>query len=340
MRLAISVCCVVLFCCPATVASRVTQPRPAAQALFDFHSGFWINLHHFLYLQALAQKPQPGPRPPVVSKADAEILSSLSQEERSAWSAAVAYYQESLIERDLLFDEGMRAIKNQLEDAEASPDLGHAEIPDALKAKLLKAAPVYRKYWWGAHNAENQEWMAKIKPLVYAHGYALRDALVRIYETPWPGDPVRVDVTVYGGRVGAYTTVEPTRPTISSTDPTNQGTAALEILFHETSHGMMSKVIAAFREAESSANSPGSSGPSRPSTLWHAVLFYTAGELVAQQIPGYVPYADKNGLWARAWPDPERALIERDWRPHMNGSVSLPAAITKLVSDIATTAHP
>ena len=31
--------------------------------------------------------------------------------------------------------------------------------------------------------------------------------------------------------------------------------------------------------------------------LWHAVLFYTSGELVAGLVPGYTSYADKNGLW-------------------------------------------
>ena len=43
--------------------------------------------------------------------------------------------------------------------------------------------------------------------------------------------------------------------------------------------------------------------------LWHEVLFYTSGELVAKRIPGYVPYAEKNGLWARAWPGPSLANL-------------------------------
>lgn len=229
----------------------------------------------------------------------------------------------------------MEAIKNQLEDAEASQDLATVGIPEPLRAALLQASPIYRKYWWGTQNAENQAWIATVKPLVEAHGLALQDSLVRIYEAPWPGQPVRVDVTIYAGRFGAYTTIEPTRPTISTTDPANQGPAALETLFHEASHGMIEKVVDAVRAAETNESVRASSGTLRSAPLWHAVLFYTAGELVAERIPGYVPYADTNGLWVRAWPDPDHALIAQAWKPHMTGAVPLAAAIAKLVSDVA-----
>lgn len=334
-----SVFCVALSCC-LSVPAQATPSPTTAQALFDFHSGFWINLHHFLYLEAASQGPQQGPLPATVSRLDAETLSSLSQEERSAWNSAVSYYKESLIQRDLLFDQGMIAIKDQLEDAEASPDLANVKIQASLRTVLLKAAPIYRKHWWPTHDAENRAWIAQVKPLVEAHGRALRDALVRIYETPWPGSgqPVRVDATIYAGRFGAYTTVDPTRSTISTTDPSNQGPAALESLFHETSHGMMDRVMEAMQAGETNEK-VGPSGPFHTGSLWHAVLFYTAGELVAEQIPGYVPYADKNGLWVRAWPDPDHALIAQDWKPHMNGNVPLSAAIAKLVSDVATATH-
>jgi hypothetical protein len=126
---------------------------------------------------------------------------------------------------------------------------------------------------------------------------------------------------------------------MASTDAANQGAAALETLFHETSHGMIRRVAEAMRTAETNPKANASSGPPRSAPLWHAVLFYTAGELVAQRIPGYVPYADKNGLWVRAWPDPDRALIEQDWKPHMNGDAPLSGAIAKLVSDVATASH-
>ncbi|HEY2464483.1 MAG TPA: hypothetical protein VGI32_10520 [Steroidobacteraceae bacterium] len=66
------------------------------------------------------------------------------------------------------------------------------------------------------------------------------------------------------------------------------------------------------------------------------MLFYTAGVLVAEDYPGYVPYAEQHGLWSRAWPEPIRSLIIQDWEPHMKREVNLNGAVTKLVNDLAS----
>jgi hypothetical protein len=73
--------------------------------------------------------------------------------------------------------------------------------------------------------------------------------------------------------------------------------------------------------------------------LWHEILFYTAGELVTELIPGYTPYADKNGLWARQRTQTARDFIERDWKPHMRGTVTLEKSVTKLVDDLSAPTH-
>ncbi len=97
----------------------------------------------------------------------------------------------------------------------------------------------------------------------------------------------------------------------------------------------MGKVMDGIRVAEASLNAHRTSGAFHSNTIWHAVLFYTAGQLVAEQVRGYVPYADQNGLWLRAWPGADRSLIEEDWKPHMQGSVGLQQALTKLIDDLA-----
>ena len=120
-----------------------------------------------------------------------------------------------------------------MEEAETSPDLTNAGIPVELRSILLTAAPIYKKHWWKTHDAQDQVWIAQLNPLVKEHGAKICNDLVRIYEEPWPQHPVRVDAVAYANWAGAYTTLEPTRPTISTTDATNQGTA---------SHGMINKV--------------------------------------------------------------------------------------------------
>ena len=317
-----------------SAAASIEAPR--SPALFEFHSGFWVNLHHFLYAEAKAQKGvQKGTNAAILDSADAQTLRSLSPRQLPAWNAAVGYYADSMIQHDLLFEQELGVIKEQLENSERSADLANAGIPAALRTVLLQAAPIYRKIWWQRHDAQNRRWIAQLQPLLGKYGESLKDSLVKIYGVVWPGYPVRVDAVAYANWAGAYTTIEPTRPTISTMDPDNQGAAALEILFHETSHGMMDKVRSAFETAEATVNAGRPSKAFDSGTIWHAVLFYTAGDLVADRIAGYVPYADKKGLWVRAWPDPDRALIAQDWKPHMNGAVDLEQAITRLVEDLA-----
>ena len=256
-----------------------------------------INLHHFLYLQALVLKPQKGPPSLTLTKADGEQLERLSSGERDSWNTAVSYYRNFLVKHDLLLDDELIMTKDRLEDAETSLDLAKAQIPIELRTVLLKAAPVYRKHWWQAHDAANREWIAHLMPLGSQYGTTLSMRLESIYAQPWPQYPVRVDAVTYANWAGAYTTLHPTRPTISTTDPANQGPAALEMLFHETSHGMVDKLRNAISVAEASLNSRQPSNVFHSGSIWHAVLFYTAGELVREQIPGYIPYAEKNGLW-------------------------------------------
>lgn len=323
--------------CLVFLASLMAAPSAAQQphALFEFHSGFWVNLHHFLYLEALSDRPNKE-HLAILTAADEEALRSLSPAERAEWDNAVAYYTRSVVQRDLLFDRELAASKDQLEDAETSRDLAQVNVPEELKAVLLKAAPVYRNHWWATHDAENRAWIARLQPLLIAHAEWLKDSLERIYQEPWPGEPVRVDAVVYANWSGAYTTIGPTRVTVSTRNSAMQGPAALEIVFHETSHGMMDKVQTAIDAAVKAQNARQPNHAFHADSIWHAVLFYTAGALVAERIPGYVPYADKNGLWKRAWPDPDRALIEQDWRPVMKGKAGLQPALTKLIDDLAS----
>jgi hypothetical protein len=294
-----------------------------------------MNLHHFLYREAVAAGPQSGPRPQTVNSADLDELKALSPEDKSAWDAALAYYQKSVIRHDLLFDAEMRDLKDQLEDSEASESLPETQVGAGMKAVLLRVAPIYRKHWWSKHDAQNRKWMQELQPLVAEYGDGISTALTKIYEVPWPGNPVRVDVVAYGNWAGAYTTNGPTRPTICSTEQRIQGTAALEVLFHETSHGMMDKVTGALKAAEEAVNARRSRPVNFRSDLWHEVLFYTSGEVVAERFPGYVPYAEKNGLWAHVWLASDHALIEQDWKPHMNGNAGLEQSLKKLVEDLA-----
>jgi hypothetical protein len=282
-------------------------------ALFTFHSNEWLNLHHFLRAVARGEP------------AAAEVTAP----EKQAWEASVAFYRERYAQRDLLFDESLVAIKAELRRAEGRPSLAGLHLDGELAAALERAAPVYRRHWWPQHDRDNRAWIAAAEPLLQAHGAALARAVAAAYGRTWPAQPIDVDVSVQAGPFGAYTTGPPTHVTLSSVAPANR-LAALEMLFHEASHGWDDVVEQGIARAATAQ------GKTPPRQLWHAVLFFTAGELTRRELAlwgdeDYVEYALRNGVYTRACGDC-RALLLKHWGPRLSGRVSVDDALAALVA--------
>ena len=303
-------------CVGLLLASVVTiaTMRPAAQsnALFSFHSNPWLNLHHFARASARG-----GPVP-----------TGLPDEESRQWAAAVEFYKPYAA-RDLLFDDGMINIKNALRGAEGKASLDGIAIDAGVKETLERLMPLYQKHMWPEHDRVNRAWISAVQPLLDRHGTALSQALTRTYESTWPSDPVPVDLSVTAGPNGAYTTGPPTHVTISSSEPSLQGLAALEMLFHESSHSAVSNLFARVRQASSEQS------VSVPPQLWHAVLFYTAGELTPRELKAhgiaYTPYAGQ-GLYTNLCGAGCREKIAEYWTPRLDGKRSLAECLSALVA--------
>jgi len=286
-----------------------------SNSLFSFHSEFWPNLHHFLYVTARARQGLDARRPAVTrALADTIGFGSLPASDREAWEHAVAYYESAVASRDILFDSGMVAVGERLVAAGSAHSLTGVDIDPALAAALAEAAPVYRRLWWPRHDASNRAWEAQVGVLLDQYGDSIAQWESRAFRTPWPREPVRVDVTAYTNWAGAYTTVGPSHITIASSNPANAAEYALEVLFHEVLH-TMSDSLASALAAEFRAQ-----GTPPPRDLTHVLIFYTAGALTRRAIPGHVPYGEKYGLWSRS-PDFARALpaLQRYWQPYLDG---------------------
>ncbi|HET7551397.1 MAG TPA: hypothetical protein VFK04_08900 [Gemmatimonadaceae bacterium] len=297
--------------------------------LFSFHSNFWLNLHHFLYVTARARKGLDARRPAVTSAlADTAGFSALSADDRSRWEAAVAYYDSALADRDILFDTGMVAINNRLASMDSATSLRGSGIGSAVVATLEHAAPVYRRLWWPRHDAANRNWTVRMRELLALHGDSIAAWESRAFHEPWSSSPVRVDVTAYSNWAGAYTTSGPSHITVSSESVGNQDDQGLEILFHEVLHTMddslRSSLNAAFR----------AHGKTLPRDPTHTFIFYTAGALTKRAIPEHVPYGEKNGLWTRV-PDFRHALplLQRVWQPYLDGKSTFEEAIQQYAAE-------
>src|SRR5580704_2191556 len=124
-----------------------------SSSAFDFHSGFWMNLHQFIYAEASSTAPARTGPSLRISQTDTNTLQQLRPTERATWNSIVSYYTTNYIQRDLLSDNTLYDIKHKLEAAEGSPDLKGADISPELKSLLLRAAPIYRRYWWNGERA-------------------------------------------------------------------------------------------------------------------------------------------------------------------------------------------
>jgi hypothetical protein len=358
--------------CPSNAANSQSQSTFGSLPVFELHSGFWINLHHTLYQEARQQRDAAAGKTesnsvksgrPTLQIAPA-AKTTLNTTEQRTWDEAVGYYVANYANKDLLFSTEMILLKNQLGDFEACDELSgtknrscNAGLPANLTHVLEVAAPVYRAHRWAADDRANRAWIARVAPLVREQGVGLSHRLADIYETRWPAEKIRVDVSRYANWAGAYTTLDPLRVTISSSDSRNQGTAALEVLFHEASHGIAKVVEDAIARECRQREKP------IPRDLWHALIFYTTGEVIRPLMeahpewrrngsPGseaggsassversaeheedaqYMPYAQREGLYQRGWQQ-YFELLKRYWQPYLDGRTTFDDAIAHMVS--------
>jgi hypothetical protein len=323
--------------------------------VFELHSGFWINLHHTLYHEARQRTAAASPDKSAKSsepnpKNTPEVKVTLTAAEQKAWGDAVAYYTANFADKDLLFSSELIQLKDQLGDFEDCDELSgrkrkfcDAGLLPKLTQVLEAAAPVYRTRLWPEHDRANRRWIQRVAPLVREQGVGLSERLADIYQTRWPREKIRVEIAGYANGDGAYTTVDPLRVTISSLDSRNQGAEALEVLFHEASHGIAEPVqTAIIRECRQRDKAI-------PRDLWQALVFYTTGEVLRPvlsssgatagnpdgSVPGggYTPYALREGLYLRGWSDYLK-LLQRFWQPYLDGQASFGDAIARMVSSL------
>jgi hypothetical protein len=347
--------CVFAIPCHAQQVDSMYGPLP----VFEFHSGFWVNLHHFLYHEARVRIGAKGARdssaktPAGTLKAAPGASVTLTPAEQKTWDDAIAYYVANYAGRDLLINIDLVLLKNQLEDFEDCDEVTgrkkqrcDAGLPGKIGPILDSVAPIYRAHWWADQDRANRRWVIKVAPLVREQGVGLSERLADIYQTRWPKEKIRVDVCAFANAAGAYTTLDPLRVTIASSDPRNQGPAALEVLFHEASHGIAAPVETAISRECKQRDKP------IPRDLWHALIIYTTGEVLrpvfkdsaaeqkgggdiapAQVLPqaSTVPDALKDILTQRGW-EQYHLLLVLYWQPYLDGSVSFDDAIAHLVS--------
>jgi hypothetical protein len=315
-------------CAPALAGTPAMAPLPTpvpttvsrlahGRVHFDYHSGFLMNLHHTLY--NLAMHP----------KRAYVFLRRATPAEAADMRAALAFYRARYRGRDLLFDDGMAAIKRALSvDDDARRDPHGLGLPAGLDEALARAAPAYARMAWADDDAVNRAWIERARELDARYGAAVQAAVERGLGAGFPAQPVRIDlVGETGVRQGGYTD---TQIVIPAGRPSYQDLASLEMLYHEAAHvessGRLEKAIAAQAAAD---------GRDTDSQLWHVLQFYTVGaavtEVLARDHLAYVQYAEREGLYKGPFA-PYVPMIAADWKPWLAGREGWQDAIEHMVA--------
>ena len=303
------------------VVALLLLATPAFAERWDMQSNFWVSLHHTLLDAAQNGK---------------KTEESLPAAERTAWTNSVLAYRNRFGDRIPWENEELTRINDTLSSTGEMIKEGLHE--DVAKA-LLQAAPIYRRLYWPLDDRSNKFWISTAEGLLRDAGEDLALAHGRAFGVVYPAK-IRVDVTPYAGPLGAYTTEANgfIHTTISSRDPNFQSFAALEMLLHEGAHGVMNPATGAIgMQINALALEKRILVPRQ---LWHAILFYTSGELTKRAlrergVVDYVPYAYKKGMYDRAFTG-LRQPLESFWQSYLDGQITREAAVQAIVETTGT----
>ena len=294
--------------------------------IFRFETdGFWLNLHHFLYVLGRAEAKIADAKREAVAGAPADEaagLATLSEDERRVWREAVGFYAGDLSKRDAVFDGELVGVTNALRRAPAEASASTVKIAPAVAAALDRAAPLYRRAWWPQHHEANRTWVQSMQDPLKRYGPQMLAYVTRVYQEPWVTGGYPVNLSAWSNWAGAYST-SGSLLVVSSRSAGNQGLHGLEITFHEAMHQWDEEIDGRLMRIAKENNLKFND------LLSHAMIFYTTGEAMRSVLPSHVPYAETAGIW-KGRMGAFKPALDNHWRPYLEGTTTLDAALLAL----------
>jgi hypothetical protein len=305
---------------PAAAPGTATSPAATQVGRYRLQSNAWVNLH-----QRLMSEARFGTAPPA----------RLTGDDLATWKKEVTAYAAFLGRRHPIFDVELVAINDALAaiTGTALPD----SIPKPAATVLAAAMPLYRAAQWDQDDRANRFFIAVAASMLASAADELAEAHARVYGVPFP-TRILVDVSPCAWEFGAYTVGEgdSAHVVMTSTEPGYQGYAALEMLMHEPSHAIVGDAPPAAIGADL-ARATQETGIRPYASLWHAILFYTSGELTRRALAdrGVGDYHPAIlGMYERGFGDYRKAL-ETHWQAYLDGKVGRYEAIKQILIETA-----
>lgn len=328
MRLLATILLVMGLSISATAAEREAI---ATTPYFAFYSDFDTNLHDALLAAGVER--HFGRQGLFEDGPEVDCFAQLPDTTRNAWSAAVDYYSTTIAPTP--WDGPLQyALRGQLAGF-ATEAIHPDEFLPIAQAIRAAAAPAYRRCKWDNQHAQNLVWIERRVAQLDIYEATIGERLSRLYQRSWHGLPIHVDIVATVSWSGANSVFLPGAGGHLLISTSYQDESALEVVFHEASHLMMSRsdpVRMALGDAVVARNMP------YPSGIWHVVLFNTTGEVVRQALAeagtnDYTPMIFEiyqRSDWARY-----RDQVDAHWYPYINAEVTLESAAENLIAAIA-----
>lgn len=296
--------------------------------IFRFEAdGFWLNLHHFLYVLGRAQNGVPDAKRSAVEAAPVDQvagLKGLNDDDRTAWAGAVTFYANGLSKQDAIFDRGLIDVTNamRLPPTATSKAL---KVDAMLLATLERAAPIYRRVWWPRHQMANNDRAREFAGYLGEHGDRVLAYVTKAYQESWPKGGHPINMSGYANWAGAYST-NGNLIVIASLDSGTSGTLGLESMFHEGMHQWDQPMLARLVRLSKEHQTPPPRGG-----ITHALIWYTAAEAVKSVIPSHRGYAETLGMWRQNPNGSFKAGLDAYWKPYLEGKGTLDDALVGLL---------
>lgn len=309
---------VLLMSCQTAIKNESNQ----SVGSFKFYSSMWINLHHFIYNQALE-----------LAETSTE-LDVFNESEKQKLNKAIQFYKDHFKNKDLVFDEDLITIDNQLSAVENSKHLQGSGLPPALVSVLEEVSPIYVSHIWTDQDRKNKQWIQSTILLLEKYSDKIQKKLEIAINRNFIIPNYRIDVVRKANWAGAYTTQNPSHTVISSSLDKYEGLAALEMVFHESLHtGLFDEILQELKQIMTNKKMQDSQ------QLWHALHFFIVGQAVQSVLTthgiDYSPYAYRNEMFTagKKWFKYEKLFRKYRVDTHFNKDVRY-KSLESIVNDL------
>ncbi len=159
---------------------------------YAFYGHYWINLHHFLYNEALVNVSTDSTLIPT------EVKDKLGEYEKKRLNNVIQFYKDSVIGKDLPTDPYLNEFEKWLIQ---ESQLSLTGIPSKFRVisfQLVQVSLIYRTYFWEEHLENITNTLNENLINIQTTENEMFDRLSNAFKREWKDGKIRVDICYLG----------------------------------------------------------------------------------------------------------------------------------------------